>query len=782
MNLNAFSRFLCFVVFVALGCMAQTPCDSLPWLNTCHNFYRLPRLLESFQLPSRDYPNSRFPQFAYQTRVACDRYLTFQTCSRLSNVPNAISIYDSCPIGNPDAVPIRFSDSSGDVSCSYGNDRAVVFRVNFEVDKSYYVFIQAQRPQDVGGNFELLIHDYNCHQCGNPVADYRCPLSPTPGVAPSFTPDESLPNTDGLEMCQISIGDMRLEAEETATVGFEVPHNMAVYKTYLYYKALLPELSTRPRANFRYFVDYLGSTLVGRDVSFFFRGLDRYAISALDLEPMPVRLLQGDSATVTFYLDRGLGAGTFREVRLRLYFRNTSDLGPFFTRRRTPAPIPIRTPTSALPLPSSPPSNRSPTPRPIPSGQLVRTPPRVSSPPIARTPTRVRTPLIGRTPTRARTSRFSPRPTSPFCLQAREFDEVTLTCPAGQFINAIVFADWGRAIGLCPSPLLNIGCSMNVQNYLVPRCVGRFQCGFIVSNQLFGADPCAGSSKFFNALWTCSTSRVVPPRATPRRRTYTVRASQGDFATTLQPFVLACNKSRPSDTIVGITSAVYGTPSGCLAPSAAVMSNVRARCLSYHSCSLRLSRRTLGFIIDPCPVTQPSRLSLSVVASCSLTPATQPLRRAFALLGTGSDGGGGDGESSTALSISTLTSLPNPTPSPTMMALCVGGALGVVAVALASLLAHRMVKTHLRSSVKAVGADETMADAPFKDYAANVACQEDLRFPPSMSQPENATDMQVDSLSHWMPLNAACNKECEKEHMLGSVTRLSPSEDSEQPS
>eukprot|EP00276_Gloeochaete_wittrockiana_P020607 CAMPEP_0184358898 /NCGR_PEP_ID=MMETSP1089-20130417/117381_1 /TAXON_ID=38269 ORGANISM="Gloeochaete wittrockiana, Strain SAG46.84" /NCGR_SAMPLE_ID=MMETSP1089 /ASSEMBLY_ACC=CAM_ASM_000445 /LENGTH=171 /DNA_ID=CAMNT_0026697465 /DNA_START=70 /DNA_END=581 /DNA_ORIENTATION=- len=143
----------------------------------------------------------------------------------------------------------------------------------------------------------------------------------------------------------------------------------------------------------------------------------------------------------------------------------------------------------------------------------------------------------------------------------------------------------------------------------------------MINNQLFRADPCAGSSKFFSALWTCSPPPVrPPPRFTPPRPTYTIRSSQGDYERTRRPFVLSCNNSRESDTIVAVTSASYGTRSGCLAPSTHVLTNIRARChLTYHSCSFRLSRRSLGFLYDPCPVTQLPRLS--VIAACSLSTA-----------------------------------------------------------------------------------------------------------------------------------------------------------------
>jgi len=257
------------ISIVALVCLlevvlAQTPCDSLTWLNTCHNFYRLPRIEKRFVTPPGNFPNPSFPQVGFKIRVPCDREITFQTCSRFSTAANALSLYDECPLSSPNVRPMRFSDTAGGVACVYGQDRATIARVPLVKGRTYYLFVRAQRAADIGRSFELLMHDFNCHQCGNPVADYKCPTA-TPDAGPTPLVEADLPGTEGLTMLQISLGDIVLSGDEVITTGFEVPTTVQTYKTFLYYRAMLPELS-RPGPQFRYNVD----PYFGDNVNFYF--------------------------------------------------------------------------------------------------------------------------------------------------------------------------------------------------------------------------------------------------------------------------------------------------------------------------------------------------------------------------------------------------------------------------------------------------------------------------------------------------------------------------------
>ena len=94
------------------------------------------------------------------------------------------------------------------------------------------------------------------------------------------------------------------------------------------------------------------------------------------------------------------------------------------------------------------------------------------------------------------------------CATARADDEIVFDC-GGEFISSVNFASYGAPSGRCAgtdgSTLRRAGChAARSQAVLEERCLGQTTCMFVVSDELFGKDPCPGRAKQLAALHAAS--------------------------------------------------------------------------------------------------------------------------------------------------------------------------------------------------------------------------------------------------------------------------------------
>ena len=114
------------------------------------------------------------------------------------------------------------------------------------------------------------------------------------------------------------------------------------------------------------------------------------------------------------------------------------------------------------------------------------------------------------------------------CATARADDEIVFDC-GGEFISMVNFASYGAPNGRCDgtdgSMLRRAGChAARSEAVLEERCLGQTTCMFVVSDELFGKDPCPGRAKQLAAWLSCGdhvaadlAARDAAQRAAARR-------------------------------------------------------------------------------------------------------------------------------------------------------------------------------------------------------------------------------------------------------------------------
>ena len=95
------------------------------------------------------------------------------------------------------------------------------------------------------------------------------------------------------------------------------------------------------------------------------------------------------------------------------------------------------------------------------------------------------------------------------CGTGKENDTVTLTCPAGEAISAIVFASYGTPTGSCGAYMAS-SCDEPGFAALLAQCEGEQTCAFTVSNDTLGGDPCKGMDKHVDVEVSCAACASVP--------------------------------------------------------------------------------------------------------------------------------------------------------------------------------------------------------------------------------------------------------------------------------
>jgi hypothetical protein len=89
------------------------------------------------------------------------------------------------------------------------------------------------------------------------------------------------------------------------------------------------------------------------------------------------------------------------------------------------------------------------------------------------------------------------------CGTARENRDLTLSCPDGQIIQAIVFASYGTPEGACGSLAKGACDAANTTEIVRAECEGQAACTVGADNGVFG-DPCEGTNKTLSVQVTCA--------------------------------------------------------------------------------------------------------------------------------------------------------------------------------------------------------------------------------------------------------------------------------------
>ena len=98
-----------------------------------------------------------------------------------------------------------------------------------------------------------------------------------------------------------------------------------------------------------------------------------------------------------------------------------------------------------------------------------------------------------------------------YCATASENQTATLTCPAGQTIKSVDFANYGTPAGMCGAFAADVNvnddalphCSLDVSaKDAVAACIGKATCNVAATNGNF-PDPCVGTGKRLYLQATC---------------------------------------------------------------------------------------------------------------------------------------------------------------------------------------------------------------------------------------------------------------------------------------
>jgi hypothetical protein len=89
------------------------------------------------------------------------------------------------------------------------------------------------------------------------------------------------------------------------------------------------------------------------------------------------------------------------------------------------------------------------------------------------------------------------------CGTASENESVSLMCPAGQVMSAVVFASYGTPSGSCGSYATGTCDAASSVTVVEALCLGRTSCSIPATNAAFG-DPCNGSEKSLSVEARCA--------------------------------------------------------------------------------------------------------------------------------------------------------------------------------------------------------------------------------------------------------------------------------------
>jgi hypothetical protein len=102
-------------------------------------------------------------------------------------------------------------------------------------------------------------------------------------------------------------------------------------------------------------------------------------------------------------------------------------------------------------------------------------------------------------------------PGSSVCGTAAENDSATLSCPAGQIIDAVVFASFGTPAGTCGSFTASSCDAAGSAATVQALCAGKRSCSVPATNSAFGGDPCHDTTKKLAVEVTCVPGEPSQP-------------------------------------------------------------------------------------------------------------------------------------------------------------------------------------------------------------------------------------------------------------------------------
>lgn len=89
------------------------------------------------------------------------------------------------------------------------------------------------------------------------------------------------------------------------------------------------------------------------------------------------------------------------------------------------------------------------------------------------------------------------------CGTAAENDSATLSCPAGQIIDSVVFASFGTPTGMCGGFATSSCDATSSAATVQTLCAGKSSCSVPATNSAFGGDPCHNTTKKLAVEVTC---------------------------------------------------------------------------------------------------------------------------------------------------------------------------------------------------------------------------------------------------------------------------------------
>jgi hypothetical protein len=97
------------------------------------------------------------------------------------------------------------------------------------------------------------------------------------------------------------------------------------------------------------------------------------------------------------------------------------------------------------------------------------------------------------------------------CGTAAENDSATLTCPAGQIIDSVVFASFGTPTGTCGNFATSSCDASSSAMTIQALCAGKSSCSVPATNSAFGGDPCHDTTKKLAVEVACVPGEPTQP-------------------------------------------------------------------------------------------------------------------------------------------------------------------------------------------------------------------------------------------------------------------------------
>lgn len=104
-------------------------------------------------------------------------------------------------------------------------------------------------------------------------------------------------------------------------------------------------------------------------------------------------------------------------------------------------------------------------------------------------------------------------PSGSSCGVAAENAALTLSCPAGQVLDAVSFASYGTPSGACGAQVPGVCNASSSASVVDSLCRGKSSCTVPANNATFG-DPCGGTLKQLSAQMTCRAATTLAPNGT----------------------------------------------------------------------------------------------------------------------------------------------------------------------------------------------------------------------------------------------------------------------------